>query len=123
MITELTITEGFQDTGKLHLDKPISKRDLKRIGGRQRRVGGAWRVTQDEAEELRSMGYKLNDTAPSPGNWRDDPATHSQKAYLARLGVDVAEDGLTKGRASELIDAAKGDYLGSVGGHYYDGSL
>ena len=52
---------------------------------------------------------------------RNDPATDSQIAYLVKLGV-VVDSGLTKKRASELIDAAKHGRIGSVGGWYRDGS-
>jgi len=48
-------------------------------------------------------------------------ATPAQINYLNILGVK-REDGMTKSRASELIDAAKSGMLGSVGGWYTDGS-
>lgn len=54
-------------------------------------------------------------------NWKSDPATDKQIAYLKHLRV-VVESGMTKGRAGELIEAAKGGYLGSVNGWYTDGS-
>jgi len=49
------------------------------------------------------------------------PATQRQQEYLVSLGVKL-EPGMTVARASQLIDAAKNDYLGSIGGAYYDGS-
>lgn len=56
-------------------------------------------------------------------NWRDDPATGKQLEYLTSLGVEFYPgDNLTKGRASDLIDAAKRDELGSSGAWYTDGS-
>jgi hypothetical protein len=48
-------------------------------------------------------------------------ATQKQIEYLIILGINV-EIGLSKQRASELIDAAKSKRLGSVGGWYRDGS-
>lgn len=54
-------------------------------------------------------------------NTDPNAATTNQIAYLVRLGV-VVEPGLSKRRASELIDAAKSGRLGSVGGWYRDGS-
>ncbi len=56
-----------------------------------------------------------------PHNWKNDAATGSQISYLNSLGVRL-ENGMTKGRASQLIDAAKNDELGSVSGYYTDGS-
>jgi len=53
--------------------------------------------------------------------WRDDPATQNQITYLLNFGVEI-ERNLTKGRASELINAAKTDGLNSIGGWRYDGS-
>ena len=50
-----------------------------------------------------------------PVRWQDQPATLRQISYLVSLGV-VVEKGITKGRASELIDAAKGDNLSAFGG-------
>lgn len=56
------------------------------------------------------------------GSWQNHPATYRQKVYLTNLGVAYDSKTLTKGRASQLIDAAKGGHLGSVGGFYNDGS-
>lgn len=53
--------------------------------------------------------------------WQEHPATSKQIRYLIDLNVKL-EDGMTKARASELIDAAKNDDLGTVGGTYTDGS-
>lgn len=62
-------------------------------------------------------------TSGDTHDWRNDPVSHKQLAYLAKLGVETYPvDNLTKGRASELIDAAKRNELGSVGGWYVDGS-
>jgi len=47
-------------------------------------------------------------------------ATHKQIQYLISLGVQIQQD-MTKQRASELIDAAKNGFLGSVNGFYSDG--
>ena len=43
-------------------------------------------------------------------NWRDDPATQSQKDCLKRMGITINE-GLTKGEASDLIGGAKAEPL------------
>ena len=56
------------------------------------------------------------------GPWQNHPATDRQKIYLVSLGVDFDSKTLTKGRASDLIDAAKNGHLGSVNGFYRDGS-
>jgi hypothetical protein len=53
--------------------------------------------------------------------WQDQPATTRQIEYLVALGVAV-EPGMTKSRASELIDAAKGqDGIEYLGGQYAEG--
>jgi hypothetical protein len=59
--------------------------------------------------------------AATTHDWRNDPATEAQIRYMVTLGIEV-EDGLTKGRASELIDAAKSADLGMANGFYQDGS-
>jgi len=55
------------------------------------------------------------------GDWHNDPATNAQLRYLAALHVQI-DTPLTKGHASQLIDAAKNNTLGSIGGFYTDGS-
>jgi len=62
--------------------------------------------------------------APAPAvasDWRTHPATARQVEYLVSLGVQI-EERMTKGRASQLIEAAKTGALGAVGGFYTDGS-
>ena len=55
-------------------------------------------------------------------DWRNHPATDRQIAYLVSLGVDVDRP-LTKGLASEIIDAVKsGDGVGQFGMTFVDGS-
>jgi len=82
--------------------------------------------------KLRTRGYLITSenpvtVAPAPAptakrtNRRNRPATQRQQEYLVSLGVKL-ESGMTVARASQLIDAAKGNYLGSIGGAYYDGS-
>lgn len=58
------------------------------------------------------------------GNWRDKPATDNQINYLNSLKVDISiYKNLSRGFASELIDAAKNDQLGNIMGAFYtDGS-
>lgn len=63
---------------------------------------------------------QITTTAAPRRNWRNDPATEKQLIYLNKLGV-VLEDGMTKGRASELIDATRDNSLTSIGGKYYRG--
>lgn len=50
-----------------------------------------------------------------------EPATTAQINYLNLLNVRI-EEKMSKERASTLIDAAKGSYLGSVWGFYKDGT-
>jgi hypothetical protein len=54
--------------------------------------------------------------------WQDEPAREKQISYRLKLRVDFNEDGLTKGAASTLIEAAKNGDLGSFGAFYTDGS-
>lgn len=60
-------------------------------------------------------------TVAQSRDWKTDPASVAQIALLRRMNVRI-ESGMTKGRASLLIDAARGQYLGSVNGFYTDGS-
>ena len=57
----------------------------------------------------------------APRDWKTDGATAAQIALLRRMNVQI-ERGMSKGRASQLIDAARGGYIGSVSGFYTDGS-
>jgi|GEM_PF-5563539 len=126
MTTELIIKTSKQPDRVLYSNHPMTKQHLKKAGASQTYVGGSW-STYDEAEVvegLRKLGYTLTDTPPSvePHDWRDDPATDKQMAYLVSLGIRT-EPNMTKARASQLIDAHK--YQGSVGhvgGWYADGS-
>jgi hypothetical protein len=55
-------------------------------------------------------------------SWKDEPASEKQMDYLDRLGIAYDRRAITKGRASELIDAHKDGILGSHYGFYSDGS-
>ena len=122
MVNQIELRKGFKTIGTLYSNKPISKRDLKKAGATQSRVGGPWHVYQAQADELKGLGYNLTDTPPTRGDWHDDPATSAQRAYLTGLGVKP-EQGMTKGRASQLIDTHNRDgSIGSIGGWYLDGS-
>jgi len=56
------------------------------------------------------------------GPWQEHPASQKQLSYLATLGVNVT-GALTKGQASQMIDAIKrGDGVGSFGYTFHDGS-
>lgn len=88
---------------------------------------GAAQIEAYQLDVLKARGYiKPVSTAASAGgistaDWHHDPATNRQIEYLVTLGVSP-EPSMTKGRASQLIDAAKRGDLGSVGGFYRDGS-
>ena len=77
----------------------------------QDRIGGL----QRQAREARPA------QATQAARWQDEPATEKQLRCLRSLGADY-RNGLTKGEASTLIDAARGDELGSYGQFYSDGS-
>jgi hypothetical protein len=77
-------------------------------------------VVEMKADQLRYT--KPASTADAErGDWRNEPATKKQIAYLVRMGVEIP-NGLTKGSASNLIGAAKSGDLGSFGGWRTDGS-
>ena len=85
----------------------------------------SWRCRASEVFELATLKSHVDSRKQvqvrSNGGWHDDPASRRQIEYLNSLGVRL-EDGMTKGRASELIEAARGGYLGTVSGFYRDGS-
>ena len=124
MTQELIIKMKGGREKTLYANRPMSKRDLNKTDAYQIHVGGPW-YTYNEAEVVASltrMGYTLTEQPVTESHdWRDDPATDRQKLYLLDLGVRL-ESNMTKARASQLIDAAKGGYVGSVGGWYLDGS-
>lgn len=74
------------------------------------------RLAREAAEAARITPVAEQSVEPS-----NRPATDRQLWYLRKLGVsitDLTEPNLTVGRASELISAARGEYLESIGGHY-----
>jgi hypothetical protein len=101
----------------------LTSADVKRITGFspnksrwQATVGAGKPFNADDADFAALQRY-LKPYVPRVTN----AATDAQIRYLVTLGVQL-EDGMTKSRASELIDAARGGYLGSIGGTYTDGS-
>jgi len=85
----------------------------------------SWYSQSSEVHELCNLKSQVMNTKArqprQPRDWRNDPATSRQIQYLNKLGIEL-EPAMTKGRASDLIDAARGDYVGSIGGRYRDGS-
>ena len=88
---------------------------------------GVWGLTQSVIDRIfatygREQERPAAHAAARPAQrWQDQPATTRQIEYLVALGVAV-EPGMTKGRASELIDAAKGqDGIEYLGGQYAEG--
>lgn len=84
-------------------------------------------VTKEvDAEDFGLISAKLGDVMIDASIVTSGPnrvATSAQKNYLAILRVDISEmKNLTVAQASNLIDAAKNDQLGSVSGFYTDGS-
>jgi regulator of protease activity HflC (stomatin/prohibitin superfamily) len=74
------------------------------------------REAEQAAEAARITPVAEQSVEPS-----NRPATDRQLWYLRKLGVsitDLTEPHLTVARASELISAAKGEYLESIGGCY-----
>ena len=87
---------------------------------------GQMRVKDEEAWNkvrvfVRQTEEKIQSQAKEM-DWRNHPATDRQIAYLVSRGVDVDRP-LTKGLASEIIDAVKsGDGVGQFGMTFVDGS-
>ena len=83
-----------------------------------------------KSSELRKLAtqYATGDYSPEPHKSQvapkrhtETPATDKQRAYLVTLGVRL-EGHMSVARASQLIDAAKCEELGSFGGWDRDGS-
>lgn len=87
----------------------------------------SWYNRAAEVQELCTLKARQNSSPAASRNngqsWRNDPVTSRQRDCLFHLGIEI-EPGLTKGRASDLIEAAKrsDDILGSIGGFRRDGS-
>jgi len=76
----------------------------------------------DLRTELANEKIAAKKKSPPSNAWRNDPATEKQIAYLRNLGIAI-ESGMTKGRASDLIEMHKADgSVGSLNGWYKDGS-
>ena len=78
-------------------------------------------VTQDytkdiielTADEIKKIQSRLTS---ADGNWKNDPATSRQIEYMVALGIyNAAEMTLTKGQASNMIEIAKTEGIGSLG--------
>ena len=63
-----------------------------------------WRgISNREASVYISKSIESN--VPLPGDWNDDPATESQKSYLADLGISF-DQYITKREVGELIESS-----------------
>lgn len=72
-------------------------------------------------EILRNEIKRFNLSQQTTSSNNSQIATPAQISYLRKLNVQI-EAGMSKRRASQLIDAAKSHILGSVNGFYADGS-
>ena len=108
---------------KAQIEAAIAERTARMSKTQARRWSSDAR--NDLVYELSVVGAKITDlekrAAQAAHNWRNDPATDRQREYLVALGVQL-ERNMTKGRASDLIEAAKANELGSIGGWRHDGS-
>jgi hypothetical protein len=92
---------------------PSLRQAYDEIGGRSQRNGfhGLDDAYDHEGEPTGSgqlgSGYRGHgrQTATPGSSWRDAPATEPQQAYLRRLGQTIP-DGLSRGEASDRIEAA-----------------
>lgn len=73
--------------------------------------------------ERRTRAAQVAQAAPQ-NDWTDDPASSKQRQYLTSLNVAIPSGyQLTKGAASQIIDAVKrGDGVGTFGLFFTDGS-
>jgi hypothetical protein len=109
---------GYTDAAATDVRPVVAGWPSSMVGGGVRGATQCTVWTQDAADQIfAQFGRYVQTQTP----WQGDLATGAQRDYLARLGV-VAEAGMTKGRASALIDAARAGELGSVGGFYESGS-
>lgn len=87
----------------------------------------AYDLTEDEGDEVWEVARTPESEWPQdkPHNWRDDPATRRQISYIRGLGVSLSQQQaseLTKGTASQIIDAVKrGDGVGTFNLFFNDG--
>ena len=118
-MTQLVAHDGQTYETTVRLTSADVKRITKRSQNKSRweRVVYKGEVFEADDEEFEALQRYLQPHIPRVAN----AATDAQVRYLVALGVQI-EEGLTKARASDLIDAAKGGYLGSIGGTYTDGS-
>lgn len=98
-------------------DKGMGGEYRRQLGGNNVWITGGEMVFKTEKMMLDFASYFSNDGGLS----KSRPATSAQIQYLINLNVKI-EDGLTVERASQLIDAAKNNELGSVYGWNTDGS-
>jgi len=125
------VTVGYTSS-----DRETVRRDVRRMAGvtgtpvpLSQRNGATGLLCDSEELAQRIFerhGRYEEPTAPKAAattrSWRDDPATQRQIACLVALGVEL-EPHMTKGRASDLISAARsGEGVGSIGGFFTDGS-
>lgn len=85
-----------------------------------------WRLSEDYVELITLRTNAKNAQAKAQPeaarrDWRNDPATDKQLDLIAKFNI-CYEENMTKGRASQLIDAHLHDSVGSVGGWYSDGT-
>lgn len=97
------------------------------IANRSKATARRWNLSNEAMEyaELTALAQQEARAAtpkPQPRDWRSDPMTPAQKALLERFGIAL-EPCMTKGRASDLIEAHKNEgSVGHIGGYYVDGS-
>lgn len=123
MAVYLSKEGGDELLGYTNWDRSDVRRALRSVDGVYSRDCGSLRDTNC-AEILvyeQSMADKVFAQCGRYEPKAANAATDKQVEYLVKLGVKI-EKGMTKTRASELIDAVKGGYLGSVGGWFVDGS-
>lgn len=97
--------------------------ELKKIVNQKH--SSSWFANSDEFGEFCKLEKLMKaEAAQSHKNdWHNDPATEAQYNYLAKLGVNMRGQKVTKLVASEIISSVKnGDGVGSFGLFFFDGS-
>ncbi len=113
--TSLTIAKGRDSTGFLLSDARLKLPSLPCQHSYAKTLGSPFNPLHIDrlllAHIIRSLSYQFPDRVnptvakevEDASDWQNDPASDLQISYLQSIGVPI-EDGMTKGRASQLMD-------------------
>ncbi len=84
-----------------------------------------WFANSPEFSEFCTLEklMKAEQAQDHKNDWRNEPATEAQYAYIAKLNVDMRGQKICKSTASAIIDSVKnGEGVGSFGLFFFDGT-